>query len=301
MSKFGQPGNTPDTGFGTDADYPECIHYTLEYQISAEHRFRHTKKMQSLDMSPSRSGEVQIWVKLGKEIIDGRDCGEIPITSTPDDDPCEYCENEWIENASDFSIRDSTGKVQRWDKLTEEYTKQACLPDSISIGPPKASILITQGLYGFSCIKDWYQCGRNKRLEDVITPGRNKKLDFDQSPIGGSENNDREYNIVCKLFKMFIAAKKALLQNPCGECELLCKIINNTIFGNIGSKSGGKSGDCDYWNPLTAPFGQMGEEACEVVRGLAFEKWLDEELDNDTEDPGYPFEIADCPGCPGCD
>jgi len=303
MSKFGQPANIPDTGFGTDTDYPECIHYQLEYQISAEHTFKQfffSRQGAGAPWTPEvrKGGEVQIWVRLRKRIIPNRDCGEIPKTQTSTDDPCEFCENSSIKRASHFYIKDLKGETQKWDELSEDYTKQACTPDIPTIGPPKTPIVRANGLYGFSCIKDWFQCGRDKRLEDIITPGMDKKLDFDQSPIGGSENDEREYNIVCKLYKMFIAAKKS--KNDCAECELLCKIINNTIFGDIGSKSGGKPGDCDYHGDIPL-LGDIYNETCEVRTGLAFEKWLDEELDNDTEDPGYPFEIEECPGCPGCD
>jgi hypothetical protein len=303
MSKFGNiTTGDPGTGFGSDADYPECIHYTLEYKIAVEHTFNHLAYLMDYPWSKSekkahRWGEVQIWVHLKKSIVDGRDCGEIPKTQTSLDDPCEFCDDNYIDRGGNFYILHGNGKQEKWDDVNEAYNKQMCIPDKPTIGPTKPKIVRANGLTCFSCIKDWYECGINKKLEDAITPGRSKKLDFDQSPIGGIANDEREYDIACKLFKMFVAASKE--DDPeCAKCELLCTIINNTIFGSIGSKSGGKPGDCDYVGiPI---LGSIYEEVCEVRTGLAFEKWLDEELDNYTKDPGPPFNIQECPGCPGC-
>jgi len=325
MNRFGKPTQRyPETSFGEDDDpmYPECIHYTLEYKISVEHSFRSGYIAQRFwpltqisiegpyKTAPIRKGDVDIWVKLTKEIIDGRDCGEIPKTQTSKDDPCEYCDNNFWDKGSHFEILGfhGSGRVkEEWHEVSEEYNKEMCIPSTPTVGPSKADIARANGSTSYSCTKDWQECGINKTLEDIITPGRPKKLSFDHHVTSWPPraNDDKEYDIACKIFKMLVAASKE--DDPeCAKCELLCTIIHNTIFGSIGSQSGGKPShdtwpaDCDY---IDLPvIGTIFEETCSLRTGVAFENWLDKELNNKTKDPGPPWpEIEECPGCPGCD
>jgi len=250
-------------------------------------------------------GEVQIWAKLNKWLVPGRDCGGIPKTPDKRDDPCESCENSYKKRARNFEIKYKSGNSHLFSDLEKKYVDLACNPNFTKTGASIPDTVVkTQGAYGFSCYKDWFECGTNTRLEEAITPGQKgyKKLDFDQTGTANSvgfSDDRKEYDIVCGLYKMFLAAKTT--GTKCAECELLCLIINSTIFGDIGSKSGGKPSDCDYIGTIPGPTGVVGEEVCEIDKGWQFEYWLDQVLDFGTKDPGPPFVIEECPGCPGCD
>lgn len=308
MTKFGAPASNKMTRFGSGGqDSPEIIHchkYTLTYKIAIDNeKYRRSAKRgiggSITPPSMGMDGNVQVWAKLHKKNMGGvyqRFCWhDVP----PDDRFCESCKHKSKVLEKEATITHQCFPDEDFvTPLSKAFRDRVCPARNSNIQPPVGTPMNctsnSTGLWVYETKKIWEQCGTNEELEAKITPGQDKKLDFNNVDLGSIlGRNEGQYNITCKLFKMFDDVK----DKDCGQENLLCAIVNNTIFGAIGSKAGGMAGDCDF-----AENTWVIREGCEIRTGIAFENWLANDLDKNT--PINPPEFLDnvpyCPGCPGC-
>jgi len=311
-SGFGVGGSPPPEYSGGDdpGDMFQCYQYRLQYTIELKHSYLRKiwgpRGNYLTQVTKDWEGEITIKAGLSRWKSDNK-CiwGAIDI---PPEEKCQMCWDRYIKGARYFYIRSltygGTPHDFEWEDLDKMYLKKAC--------PPVVDT--TNGHYGFTCEKHWMQCGRNKKLEKAITPGPGgvKSITLQSGAWDITESGDKSrYDLVCMVFEKLLEARKGKYSGSfgggiggitqqggeCGECRVLNYMVINTLFGDVGSLTGGQDHDCDGdWA------NNWEEHQCGNQRKKDFENWMRDQAGEDWSLVPYPrpFKIPKCDDVPGC-